>query len=92
MVSLREAISIARELWDEFDEYSEYDTCYLFSKHEEPDEPEMVSGEGPIAVMKDTGQAVNFIWALTNDLFGDIEADGMKESLPLPIESDERRP
>ena len=32
------------------------------------------------------------IWALTNDLFGDIEADGMKESLPLPIESDERRP
>lgn len=86
MVSLKEAISIARGLWDEFDEYSEYDACYLFTEHENPDKPPMVGGEGPIVVMKDTGQAVNFIWALTNDLFGDIEADGMREPLPLPIE------
>ena len=79
MVSLREAILIAREYWDGFDTYSEYDGCFVFGR----EDGDAVGGEGPIVVLKDTGKAINFLWALTNGLFGDIEENGLKEPIAL---------
>lgn len=80
MVSLREAILIAREYWDEFDIYAEYESCFVFGK----EDSDTTGGEGPIVVLKDTGKVINFLWALNHGLFGDIETNGMKEPLPLP--------
>lgn len=79
MVGLREAVSIAKKHWDGFDNYLEYEKCFVFGKTDD----DSIGGEGPIVVMKETGEAVNFIWALTNDMFGDIDEDGMKEPIPL---------
>ncbi|MCR5067968.1 MAG: hypothetical protein K6A14_07905 [Erysipelotrichaceae bacterium] len=59
MITLQQAISKARELNPDFDIYSEYESAYVFCREEYIDN---IGGEGtPLVILKDTGEAINFI-------------------------------
>lgn len=79
MLSLDEARDMASGIWDGFDNYSEYDNCFVFGKSDD----ESDGGEGPVVILKESGRAVNFVWALVNGMFGDVEENGLKEPIPL---------
>jgi hypothetical protein len=69
MVTFAEAKRLALECWDEIDYVTEYPDAYSFSKLDDY----RIGGNGPVVVLKATGECINFVAYLTES----------KDSTPL---------
>ena len=58
MISYDEARQKAKELWNEVDYCTEYADAYVFSKKDDLS----IGGNSPIAVMKKTGECMDFLY------------------------------
>ena len=58
MITYEEALKIARKLKHGIDCYSECKVAYIFRNSKDPDSD---GGDGPCVVLKDTGEAVNYL-------------------------------
>ena len=58
MIEYKEALAIAKSKKSRINHCIEYDNAYVFSYESNK---EMVGGENPIAIIKETGEALNMI-------------------------------
>ena len=55
MIDYKRALDIARDQWDEIDYFQEQDKAFIFSKKDD----RSFGGNGPVVVLKDTGECLN---------------------------------
>ncbi len=55
MIGYEKALEIAREQWDEVDYFQEQEKAFIFSKKDD----RSFGGNGPVVVLKDTGECLN---------------------------------
>ncbi len=66
MITFECALTKARELKPEIDNYAEYELAYVFGCKAD----NQYIGIGPCVILKENGDAVSMAYAITNDLLG----------------------
>lgn len=72
MVTFEEAKAIALASCGGFDYYSETKDAFVFGKHDE----ESDGGNGPAAIMKESGECLDFVWYLSEGGSTEIIKEG----------------
>ena len=71
-VAYDEALALARACWDEVDYFTEYEEAYVFSKYGDMS----IGGMSPVAVLKDTGECIDFVSFINEFGGGEVLAEG----------------
>lgn len=77
MVTFKEAKRMAAELYASADHYEEYPLVYIFNKYYEEDAPVIEGGTPPLVIVKESGETIVFVAALTEGLLkGEVIDEG----------------